>query len=247
MFLEADDATLSMDTWPPEIRENPGCLKECWSIFLKKKRRTRRGTNSHRVDYQRVREVLEPTPYPDDWPKIQKMHVFERQAQRMGLGSRYYKVPQTTRFRPGINSCGVDMLPSTLTGQDTTGVNDHSKTTTLVTYLADAWNWGAQMFCECQVRHVEKVTDARGGYIVYFSWHGRKRGTFGDGLDRDLLWVHARKAVFLGAGSLGTTEILLRSREMGLSVSDCLGQGMSGNGDMLTFGYVVPRIVSSVW
>ncbi|KID84137.1 cholesterol oxidase precursor [Metarhizium guizhouense ARSEF 977] len=216
VFLEADDATLSMDTWPPEIRENPGCLKEY---------------------YQKVRDVLEPTPYPDDWPKIQKMHVFERQAQRMGLGSRYYKVPQTTRFRPGINSCGVDMLPSTLTGQDTTGVNDHSKTTTLVTYLADAWNWGAQMFCECQVRYIEKVTDHRGGYIVYFAWHGRKRDRFDDGLDQDLLWVHARKAVFLGAGSLGTTEILLRSKEMGLSMSDCLGQGMSGNGDMLTFGY----------
>lgn len=34
VFLEADDATLSMDTWPPEIRENPGCLKECWSFFF---------------------------------------------------------------------------------------------------------------------------------------------------------------------------------------------------------------------
>ncbi|KAG8408450.1 hypothetical protein J3458_019485 [Metarhizium acridum] len=225
VFLEADERTLSMDTWPREIRENPGCLKEY---------------------YQKVRDVLEPTPYPDDWPKLKKMELFKRQAQLMGLGSRYYKVPQTTRFRPGINSCGVDMLPSTLTGQDTTGVNDNSKTTTLVTYLADAWNWGAQMFCQCQVRYIEKVTDDRGGYIVYFAWHGHKRGRFKDRLHEDLLWVHARKAVFLGAGSLGTTEILLRSREMGLSMSDCLGQGMSGNGDMLTFGYNTNRHVNAI-
>lgn len=170
------------------------------------------------------------------------MEIFKRQAQMMGLGSKYSKVPQTTRFRPGLNSCGVDMMPSTLTGQDATGVNDNSKTTTLVTYLADAWNWGAEMFCQCEVRHIEKVTDDRGGYIIYFAWHAHKRGKFQENLHEDLLWVHAKNAVFLGAGSLGTTEILLRSKSMGLSMSDCVGQGMSGNGDMLTFGYAYPLI-----
>ncbi|KHN98386.1 cholesterol oxidase precursor [Metarhizium album ARSEF 1941] len=225
VFLEADESTLSMETWPPEIRRDPGCLKEY---------------------YQRVRDVLEPTPYPDDWPRLSKVEVFKRQAHMMGLGGRYYKVPQTTRFQPGINSCGVNMLPSTLTGQDTTGVNDGSKTTTLVTYLADAWNWGAEIFCQCEVRHVEKVADGRGGYIVYFAWHGHKRARFKRRLHEDLLWVHAKHAVFLGAGSLGTTEILLRSKDMGLSMSDCLGQGMSGNGDMLTFGYNTNRHVNAM-
>jgi hypothetical protein len=189
------------------------------------------------ADYHKVRDVLEPTPYPDDWPRLKKTEVFKRQAQMMGLASNYYKVPQTTRFRSGINSCGVDMLPSTLAGQDVTGVNDSSKTTTLVTYLADAWNWGADMFCQCEVRHIEKVTGDGGGYIVYFAWHGHKRGKYKDRLYEDLLWVHAREAVFLGAGSIGTTEILLRSKTLGLAMSDCVGQGMSGNGDMLTFGY----------
>jgi hypothetical protein len=37
------------------------------------------------------------------------------------------------------------MHASTGSGNDTTGVNDGSKTTTLVTYLSDAWNWGAEM------------------------------------------------------------------------------------------------------
>jgi hypothetical protein len=41
--------------------------------------------------------------------------------------------------------------------------------------------------------------------------------------------------VAFGAGSLGTTEILLRSKEMGLSMSDDVGTEMSGNGDMLGF------------
>jgi cholesterol oxidase len=38
--------------------------------------------------------------------------------------------------------------------------------------------------------------------------------------------------VFLAAGTLGTNEILLRSRAYGLKVSDRLGKGFSGNGDV---------------
>ncbi|PQK08008.1 hypothetical protein BB8028_0001g00890 [Beauveria bassiana] len=128
------------------------------------------------------------------------------------------------------------MAPSTLTGQDATGVNDGSKTTTLVTYLADAWHWGADMFCACEVRYVEKASAELGGYLVYFAAHDSPRAAFARDRYAELSWVHARKAVFLGAGSLGTTEILLRSKAMGLAMSDLVGQGMSGNGDMLAFG-----------
>jgi hypothetical protein len=52
------------------------------------------------------------------------------------------------------------------------------------------------------------------------------------------MWVRAKELVFLGAGTLGTTEILLRSKENGLSMSPTLGTGMSGNGDILAFGWV---------
>jgi len=50
------------------------------------------------------------------------------------------------------------------------------------------------------------------------------------------MWVRARKMVFLGAGALGTTEIMLRSKQMGLSLNEQVGRGMSGNGDILAFG-----------
>jgi len=126
------------------------------------------------------------------------------------------------------------MSASQLTGQDCTGLNDGSKTTTLVTYLADAWNWGAELFCECEVRYIEEDKKHE-GYIVYFAWHGRNRGHFKANLHGDLMWVRA-KSVFLGAGAIGTTEILLRSKAMGLSMSDKVGQNMSGNGDILAFG-----------
>ena len=41
----------------------------------------------------------------------------------------------------------------------------------------------------------------------------------------------------LAAGTLGSTEILLRSAERGLAVSDRLGQRFSANGDIIAFGY----------
>jgi len=162
--------------------------------------------------------------------------LLQKQAELIGLGNKFYRVPQTTRFVDGPNSTGVEMQASALTGMDPTGVNDGSKSTTLMNYLSDAWNWGAEMFCKCEVRYVKKEPKGE-GYIVYFAWHGSKRGAFKHHIYEDLMWVHARKCVFLGAGSLGTTEILLRSKEMGLKLSDTIGTGMSGNGDILAFGY----------
>jgi hypothetical protein len=187
------------------------------------------------TDYQRARNVLQPEPYPLDFPDLPKLQLLQKQAELMNLGDKFYRVPQTTRFVDGPNSTGVEMQASALTGQDATGLNDGSKSTTLVNYLSDAWNWGAEMFCECEVRYIKKAPSGE-GYIVYFAWHGSKRGAFKTYVYEDLMWVHAKKCVFLGAGSLGTTEILLRSKEMGLKVSDTVGTGMSGNGDILAFG-----------
>ncbi|KAI2629102.1 FAD/NAD(P)-binding domain-containing protein [Hypomontagnella submonticulosa] len=216
VYLEADKETLQQEAWPEEIRDHPGSLDEY---------------------YAKAAAVLEPEEYPLDWPKLPKLDLLERQAKYLNMSEKFRRVKQTTRFRNGPNSCGVEMHPSALTGQDATGLNDGSKNTTLVTYLADAWNWGADMFCEAEVRYVTKAPSNQSGYIVYFAWHGRNRGHFRANLHGDLMWVHARKAVFLGAGAVGSTEILLRSRDMGLELSEKVGQNMSGNGDILGFGY----------
>ncbi|RYP91482.1 hypothetical protein DL770_002421 [Monosporascus sp. CRB-9-2] len=225
VYLEADEDTLALEAWPDEIRKTRGCLGQY---------------------YKKVRDVLEPTEYPEDWPKLPKMELLKKQAEFLNMGHKFRRVLQTTRFTNGPNKCGVEMSASALTGQDATGVNDGSKNTTLVTYLADAWNWGAEMFCEAEVRYITKAPPERGGYLVYFAWHGRNRGHFQANLHGDLMWVHAKNAVFLGAGAIGTTEILLRSREMGLELSDKVGQNMSGNGDILAFGYNTDYEVNAV-
>ncbi|KAI0427418.1 glucose-methanol-choline oxidoreductase [Xylaria sp. FL1042] len=215
VFLEADDDALKLEQWPKEIKDHEGCLREY---------------------YIKAAEVLEPEEYPKDWPSLPKLELLKRQAEYLNMSEKFSRVRQTTRFRNGPNSCGVEMSASASTGQDLTGLNDGSKNSTLVTYLADAWNWGADMFCESEVRYITEAPTGD-GYIVYFAWHGGNRGHFKANFHDDLMWVHAKEAVFLGAGAIGTTEILLRSKQMGLKMSNQVGQNMSGNGDMLAFGY----------
>ena len=52
--------------------------------------------------------------------------------------------------------------------------------------------------------------------------------------------------IVLGAGALGSTEILLRSREKGLALSPQLGHSFTGNGDVLAFSYNNDRPVNGI-
>ena len=52
--------------------------------------------------------------------------------------------------------------------------------------------------------------------------------------------------LIIAAGALGSTELLLRSRETGLALSDRLGHGFSANGDIIAFGYGGERRVHAV-
>ncbi|KAJ7248149.1 hypothetical protein B0H12DRAFT_727764 [Mycena haematopus] len=224
VFLEADKRTLELSTWPEEIRKDPACLDPY---------------------YARAAEMLQPTPYPEDYPPLKKLQVLEKQAKALGQEANFYRVPQTTFFHDGLNNVGVEMKASTGSGQDCTGVNDGSKHSVLMNYIPDAWNWGAEIFCECEVRYIRKDPNGN-GYIVYFAWHEDGRDEFQDDFYNQLLWVRAKELCFLGAGALGTTEILLRSKAHGLKTSRFVGQKLSGNGDILSFGYNTDEIVNGI-
>ena len=223
VFLRADPGTMSLPEWPEDLQAS-GALDKY---------------------YERAEYMLQPAQYPEDFPPLRKLDVLHKQAQALGKEANFYRVPQTTRFENGPNNTGVQMLASSLTGMDSTGVNDGSKSSTLVNYLSDAWNWGAEMFCECEVRYIKKHPTEE-GYLVYFAWHGAQRAKFKDNIYYDLMWIHAKKFVFMGAGALGTTEILLRSKGLGLKMSDRVGKDMSGNGDILAFGYNTSEVVNGM-
>ncbi|KAF8242796.1 FAD/NAD(P)-binding domain-containing protein [Wilcoxina mikolae CBS 423.85] len=226
IFLEADKRTMAIESsWPDELRK-PDSLKEY---------------------YDRARAMLQPVPYPEDHPELMKLNLLKKQAEKLGKADKFYRPPQTTFFEDGVNAAGVEMKASTLSGQDCTGVNDGSKNSVLMNYLPDAWNWGAEIFCECEVRYIKKDPSGT-GYLVFFAWHGNKRNRahFEDLFYNELMWVRAKELCFLAAGTLGTTEILLRSKELGLQMSPRVGNGMSGNGDVLAFGYNTDDIANAI-
>ncbi|RYN30962.1 hypothetical protein AA0115_g4594 [Alternaria tenuissima] len=217
VFLKPDERLLEAAEWPKEIRENPAGLEQY---------------------YVRAERMLQPTAFPTRYPKPRKLAVFERQADSLGLQDNFYRPPLTTTFCSSTNQAGIHMGESTGSGNECTGVNDGSKNSVLVTYLYDAWARGAELFCGINVRHVKKEDRGKGYKVFYEVSNG--------GGGKTKKWVRAREVVFLGAGALGTTEVLLRSQRYGLDTSPLLGQKFTGNGDMLAFAYNCKHDIGSL-
>jgi cholesterol oxidase len=129
-------------------------------------------------------------------------------------------------FADRINAAGLAQPACTGCGDCVGGCNVGAKNTVALTYLPDAVRHGAELFTHAKVRWVEPGTSRR--------WHVHV-GHGDDPKAADL--VIAADVVILAAGTLGSTEILLRSRERGLALSDTLGQRFSANGDIIAFGY----------
>ncbi len=185
--------------------------------------------------FRRGVAMLRPQPYPNK-VRLDKMQRFKESADALGV--KLTTPPINVNFKDGVNAANVYQPACTLCGDCCSGCNVGAKNTTQMTYLPDAVNHGAQIFCETVVSHVEK--DGAGWRVYYSSQlHGR------DAFHAPERSVTA-DIVVLGAGALGSAEILLRSREAGLSLSDKLGHSFTGNGDVLAFGYNNDRPVNAI-
>ena len=104
--------------------------------------------------------------------------------------------------------------------------------------MPDAKQHGAELFTHIKVRHVAKDSD--GLWRVAFALLNET----GHGVARE--GELSADIVVLAAGTLGSTEILLRSRERGLPLSDRLGQRFSANGDIIAFGWGAKPVINAV-
>ncbi|WP_306097204.1 GMC family oxidoreductase N-terminal domain-containing protein [Qipengyuania flava] len=201
--LELDKRLLDQSHWPTAFRDAP-----------------------HEIDsyYERAREMLAPTPYPDSYPALGKLEALEHSARVMG--QRFYKTPINVTFADKTNKFGVPQPACTNCGDCVSGCNVGAKNTTLMNYLPDAANHGAEIFTRAKVLRVERDGER---WRVHLAPNGK-------GAPQEPASITADH-VILGAGALGSTEILLRSREHGLKLSDRLGANFSGNGDALGFAY----------
>lgn len=216
--LRADERVFD-GSWPRAIREEaqqPGSLLN--------------------QGYQHAEAMLRPVPYPADAPVLKKLVALERSAAH--LGETFRRPPINVTFRDGINHVGVRQKACVLCGDCVTGCNHGAKNTVLMNYLPDAKNHGAEIFTEVSVRRIER---RQNGWLVYYQTVGAGREAF----DAPLQFVSA-DVVIVAAGTLGSTEILLRSRDQGLPLSGRLGQRFTGNGDVLAFAYNCDATVNGI-
>ena len=188
-----------------------------------------RGSDVLAPYFERAEHMLGSTPYPDDWPEPAKLAALEVAAE--GVAATVERPRINVTFEAGFNAAGIHQGACTLCGDCVSGCNHNAKNTVLVNYLPDAVAHGAEIFCEAPVRTVRPAS-GHGGWIVTFDAPGDGRRRLG----APASFVFA-DVVVLAAGTLGSTQILMRSRTEGLAVSPRLGSRFSGNGDVLAFAY----------
>jgi cholesterol oxidase len=192
------------------------------------------GFNRAELDpyYDLVAYMLDICPVAENQPNglPPKTALMEKVAADLGRSGQFFHPNLAVDFgdpaRPRRNKFGVEQTGCCHCGECDIGCNTHAKNTLDLNYLAVAEQHGATVVTECEARHIAKGAD---GYIVHFSDHA-------SGTDGQV----AAPEVFLCAGAVNSTELLLRSRDQHgalPNVSDRLGAGYSGNGDFLAFAF----------
>ena len=209
VVLRAEPRVFDDPRWPQEIRDDLTTLVE--------------------DGYRRAAEMLRPAPLPESI-SLPKLTALERSAG--ALNEKFYRPPVSVTFEEpegGVNHVGVEQHACILCGDCVSGCNHRAKNTTLMNYLPDAKNHGAEIYTQVSVR---RLVRREGRWAVYYQLVDAGREKF----DAPEMFVTA-DVVVLAAGTLGSTEILLRSKASGLKLSDRLGHGFTGNGDVVAFGY----------
>jgi cholesterol oxidase len=185
--------------------------------------------------YDLVAHMLDVRPVPTDRRTGQlppKTRLMGQAAGLLGHADGFFHPNLAVRFEGnGPNRFGVAQGACTFTGQCDIGCNEGAKNTLDLNYLALAERHGAAVGTRTEAVHIARAGD---GYRVRLREHGRPDAGH-EGVERDVEAGY----VFVCAGALGTTELLLRSRDQYRTLPElpaALGHGYSGNGDYLSFG-----------
>ena len=202
--------------------------------------------------YQICKDVLGARPVPPwsgpkDRRRIIRTELFQSVARQMGRQSDLLDINVffgnnfAAPLPPGVqdrNRYGALQTSCTYCGECDIGCNYQSKNTLDLNYLYRAENqYGAAIRTHCLVDRIVPVngeglddpsTNGESGYRVYFRNLAR-----GNEEESELT-----RRVIVSAGSLGSTELLLRCRDVFRTlprIGPMLGRNFSGNGDFLGF------------
>jgi len=185
--------------------------------------------------FSRAERMLRPTVCPDV-RALTKYQALDRASA--ALAARPHAAPIAVNFTATDTPSDGGQPACTLCGDCCTGCNVGAKNTIALTYLPDARAHGAAMFTGVDVSHIERADDTWRIWFASASANPKNKAAANRSVTARL--------VVLAAGTLGSTGILLRSREQGLSLSDRLGHGFSTNGDIIAFGYGADEPVNAI-
>jgi cholesterol oxidase len=176
--------------------------------------------------YDRACAMLRPQQLPAANLGLRKLAALKAGATALPAAA-FSLPPINVTFADGPNAAGIEQPACNMCGDCISGCNSGAKNTVLMNYLPDAVANGAKVFTKVDVHHLNYENDR---WVVHYELLDTGRRSLGDKLE-----TITADTVVLAAGTLGSTEILLRSK--GIGVSDTLGTKFSGNGDVLAFSY----------
>jgi cholesterol oxidase len=176
--------------------------------------------------YALARRWLQPARDPDAFSRT-KAKALE-QAGR-AVDEKPVAPEVVVSFEERISAGGLAQPACTGCGDCCGGCNVGAKNTVALTYLPDGVRHGARLFTHARVSHVAPGKSRRWQVLASPVGADRKDAAGSVAIEAD--------TIILAAGSLGSSEILLRSREKGLATSETVGQRFSANGDIIAFGY----------
>ncbi len=182
--------------------------------------------------YKKIRKTLATGRHPRvaELSKVRALKAGNPGGQK----GRWFANQIAVNFKPdGPNKWGAPQRKCLNCGDCVTGCNPGAKNTLDTNYLAIAQQQGAHLFPQVTVHFVAPHPD--GGYEVHYTRYseveGQKRPASESGV------LRAKRAVVVSGGTLGSTELILRSRDQGMEFSDQLGERFGGNGDFFGVAY----------
>ncbi|MEH2028312.1 MAG: GMC family oxidoreductase [Nostoc sp.] len=191
--------------------------------------------------YDRVRKMMGVHPIPPG-QHTQRAKLMEQAAQKVGYGDRFQSMPLAISFDPDwnyqledplnekhsrqfVNAQGQKQGTCIHLGNCDLGCDVHAKNTLDLNYIPAGENKGAEVRSLHLVRYIQPE---EGSYRVIFD--RIENGQLIRGEERG-------KIVVIAAGSLGSSELLLNSRDQYRTlpkVSQQLGKNWSANANVLT-------------
>ena len=153
----------------------------------------------------------------------------------------FSSTPITVALTEKINNAGVKLQACNLCGDCATGCNQGAKNSLDTNLLVKAFQLGVEIYTGATVRDFHPINDSSAGWCINVA-HTKKQLQKREGLPTKI----NTKKIILAAGTLGTTEILMRSQSTSLTFSDHLGKRFSANGDMLSAIFDQKDIVNAI-